>query len=90
MGLVHRGGVVLVVAMYNQELTWFPSPAVRDELSILFSYAATRIDYLQAIDLMANQAMDFSVLAQNFPLEKAGDAFQEALGGQLLKPVLVV
>lgn len=90
LGLVHRGGVVLVVALYNQKVTWFPSPAVRDELSLLFSYASTRQDYLQAINLMADQAMDFSVLAQNFSLDKAGEAFQEALGGQLLKPVLVL
>lgn len=87
--LVHRGGNIVVVALYNKEMTWFPSPAVRDELSVLFSYASTRRDYLQAISLMADQAMDFSVLAQQFPLEQAGEAFREALGGQLLKPVLV-
>ncbi|MBU4275504.1 MAG: alcohol dehydrogenase catalytic domain-containing protein [Proteobacteria bacterium] len=88
--LVHRGGTMIIVALYNGELTWFPSPAVRDELTILLSYASTRPDYAQAISLMADQAMDFSVLAQPFPLEKAEEAFQEALGGQLLKPVLVV
>ena len=89
-GLVRRGGTVLIVALYNSELNWFPSPAVRDELSVLLSYASTRRDYLQAITLMAAKAMDFSVLAQQFPLDKAGEAFQEAMGGQLLKPVLVV
>lgn len=88
--LVHRGGTVLVVAMYNREVTWFPSPAVRDELSVLLSYASTRQDYVQAINLMADQALDFSVLAQYFPLERAEEAFQEAMGGQILKPVLVV
>ncbi|BEQ14549.1 zinc-dependent alcohol dehydrogenase [Desulfoferula mesophila] len=88
--LVRRGGTILIVALYNSELTWFPSPSVRNELSILLSYASTRPDYEQAINLMANQAMDFSVLAQHFPLEKAEEAFREALGGQLLKPVLVV
>ncbi|MCB2190807.1 MAG: alcohol dehydrogenase catalytic domain-containing protein [Deltaproteobacteria bacterium] len=88
--LVRRGGTILIVALYNREMTWFPSPAVRDELSLLLSYASTMRDYQQAISLMADQAMDFSALAQQFPLENAEDAFQEALAGQLLKPVLVV
>jgi L-iditol 2-dehydrogenase len=89
MNLVRRGGTILVVALFDREFPWFPSPAVRAELTMLFNYASSYADYARAIDLIVTRAVDIKRLGQQFPLRQARDAFQEAEAGRTIKPILI-
>ena len=87
--LAGRGGRLLVVGMYAKEFTFFPSAAVRAELSLAFAYASTYRDYRTAIELLRTGAVDLRALAQFHPLDRAEEAFREAEAGRTLKPILV-
>jgi len=86
---VRRGGCLVIVGMYSQFFEWMPTVAVRAGLSLHFSYASVSRDYHFALNLMAEGAIDTAPLANIFPLAEAEAAFQAALSGQTIKPVLV-
>lgn len=86
---VRRGGCLVIVGMYAQSFEWMPTVAVRAGLSLHFSYASVSRDYHFALNLMAEGLIDTAPLANFFPLAEAETAFQAALSGQTVKPVLV-
>jgi L-iditol 2-dehydrogenase len=89
VNLVRRGGTILGVGLFDREFSWFPTPSVRAELSMLFSYASCYADYARAIDLISTRAVDIKRLGQQFSLRQARKAFEEAEAGRTIKPVLI-
>jgi L-iditol 2-dehydrogenase len=87
--LLRRGGGLLVVGMYAKEFPFWPSAAVRAELTFYFTYASTFRDYSRAIDLIRTDAIDLRPLGQPYPLDRAEEAFREAEAGRTLKVILV-
>jgi L-iditol 2-dehydrogenase len=89
MDWVRRGGSIVIVGMYAEAFSWFPTIAVRAGYSLYFSYASAARDYHFAMNLMAGGAVDLNCLTRFFSLDKADEAFAEADQGRTIKPILV-
>lgn len=88
-GGVRRGGHVTVVALYADAVPIVPTDAVRDELSIAFSYASSLPDYVRALDLLTSGAVDGAALVDEFPLAEAQRAVDAAYAAETVKPLIV-
>lgn len=86
---VRPGGTVVVVGLYAEEMTFFPTEAVRRELSVLFSYSCNRADYETALDLLGSGALDPAPLLSKYPLGDAAAAFEAVGEGRAVKAILV-
>lgn len=86
---VRAGGTVIVVGLYAEEMSFFPTTAVRRELSLLFSYSCNYADYEAALDLLGGGALDPSPLISKYPLEDAPEAFEAVGEGRAVKAILV-
>ena len=86
---VRPGGAVVVVGIYAEEMPFSPTPAVRRELSMLFSYSCNYADYQTSLDLLASGALDPDPLLSKYPLEGALEAFEEVGKGRAVKAMLV-
>lgn len=89
LDLVQLGGTITVVGMFSEPMSFFPTQAVRSELGLLFSYASNYPDYEVALDLLASGAIDPDPLVQQYPLDAAARAFEEAGQGRTVKPLLI-
>ncbi|MBU2226318.1 MAG: alcohol dehydrogenase catalytic domain-containing protein [Proteobacteria bacterium] len=89
VGLIRRGGSMVVIGMYAHEFAWIPTPSVRAEHSLFFSYASADRDYRFALDVMAGGILDLEPLVSHFPLDRAGEAFRAAEVGAVVKAVLL-
>jgi len=86
---VRPGGIITVVGMFSEQLSFFPTEAVRSELGLLFSYASNYPDYRTALDLLARGDTDWASFISPYPLEEAPHAFEAAQSGDVVKPLLV-
>ena len=86
---VRLGGTIVVVGIYAQEMAFSPTPAVRAELSLLFSYSCNYADYQAALDLLARGTIDPGPLLSRYPLAYAPKAFEAVGKGQTVKAMLV-
>jgi L-iditol 2-dehydrogenase len=89
VGLIRRGGSMVVIGMYAQEFSWIPTPSVRAEHSLFFSYASADRDYRFALDVMAGGILDLEPLVDYFPLDQVGEAFRAAEAGSVVKAILL-
>lgn len=86
---VRAGGTVVVVGLYAEEMRFFPTAAVRRELSVLFSYSCNYADYQAALDLLGSGALDPGPLLSKYPLADAPGAFRAVGEGRTVKAILV-
>jgi threonine dehydrogenase-like Zn-dependent dehydrogenase len=86
---VRAGGTVVVVGLYAEEMRFFPTPAVRRELSLLFSYSCNYADYETALGLLGSGALDPAPLLSKYPLGDASEAFEAVGKGRAVKAILV-
>jgi L-iditol 2-dehydrogenase len=89
LDVVRPGGTVVAVGLYAGEMTFFPTTAVRRELSLLFSYSCNRADYETALELLGSGALNPGPLLSKYPLEGADDAFAAVAEGRDVKAMLV-
>jgi L-iditol 2-dehydrogenase len=85
----HKGGTIVLVALYSgpiqAELAW----TVRRELSILASYGATWDDFERSIAFLDRGVVDARSIISTYPLRDGARAFDDALAQRVLKPVLL-
>ncbi len=86
---VRPGGTVVVVGIYAEEMRFFPTDAVRRELSLLFSYSCNLVDYRTALNLLASGSLNPTPLLSTYPLKKALEAFEAVAAGRVVKAILV-
>lgn len=89
-GAVRAGGQVTVVALFSRPYELLVTDAVRRELSLHFSYAARRQEYVTALDLLASGAVEGAALATTFPLPSAREALAAGEEQRVVKPLLVM
>ena len=90
VGEVRAGGHITEVALFARPYDLVVTDAVRRELSINFSYAARRQEYVVALDLLANGAVDGAALASHFPLPEAREALAAGEEQRVVKPLVVM
>lgn len=85
---VRPGGMVTVVGLYTEDLTFFPTAAARREIDVRFSYSCTYPDYRRALNLLANGMLDPEPLISTYALKDAAKAFEDVRKSQAIKAVL--
>lgn len=86
---MRRGGIVTVVGLYAKPFPFFPTPAVRAELDLRFSYASHQRHYQVALDLIRRRVVDLAPLVESFPLSQAPAAVAGAMARRVIKPLLL-
>lgn len=86
---VRPGGTVVVVGLYPEEMSFFPTSAVRREITWLFSYSCNRADYEAALELLRSGALDPRPLFSKYPLADAPEAFEAVGEGLAVKAMLI-
>lgn len=85
---VRPGGSITVVGLYPEDMTFFPTSAVRREIGLWFSYTCNHPDYVTALSFLTNGAMNLGSLVSTYPLENAPEAFEAARSSRAVKAVL--
>jgi 2-desacetyl-2-hydroxyethyl bacteriochlorophyllide A dehydrogenase len=86
--MVHRGGKINLVGLYQQSITWNPSAIVGNDITIFG--CGLRWDMPGAVKLMADKKVDTKpMITHEFPLEKTKEAFDTQLNSQDAIKVLV-
>jgi 2-desacetyl-2-hydroxyethyl bacteriochlorophyllide A dehydrogenase len=86
--MVHNGGKVALVGLYEQSITWNPSMIVSHDIDIIG--CGLRFDLLGAMHLMTAGKVDTGpYITHQFPLEKIKEAFEIQLTADDAVKVLV-
>jgi L-iditol 2-dehydrogenase len=77
--LVSKGGQLLVLGIFPEEVQLPVSDFVRRQVSLMGSYASRWVHYEQAIALLKSKKVNAEVIVTHkFPLERAHEAFEMA------------
>lgn len=86
--MVHRGGKVELVGLYEQPITWDPSFVVTNDITLIG--CGLRWDLPGAVDLLQSGKVNTKPLVTHeFPLDKVKEAFETQLGAEDAVKVLV-
>ena len=82
-------GVVTVVALYGSKVDFDVTQFVRRQIDVRVSYGSSKPDYLSALDLLQQGAVDSDTLVSLYPLAEAEQGFLDGEAQEVLKPMLV-
>ena len=86
--IVHRGGKVDLVGLYQKPITWNPSYIVSNDITLIG--CGLRWDLPGAVDLLQSGKVDTKpLITHEFPLEKTKEAFDTQLEAEDAIKVLV-
>lgn len=83
------GGTLTVVAHYAKDFTFFPSHAIRRQLTFNFSFGSVASEYRIALDLLHKEIIPAARFQTVYPLEAGASAVTASAAGQVVKAVLV-
>ncbi len=86
--VVKRGGGVTLVGMPNGSVPFDLTQALRAELALRATYCGTWHDFERSIALLADGTIPAAQLVKDYSLERAVDAFADALAQRVLKPLV--
>ena len=85
--LVHGGGKVMLVGLYEQPISWDPSIVVNKSVTLIGCLGGS---FPRAIELLQSGSANAKLLiSHQFPLDQAKEAFETQLGAQDTVKVLV-
>jgi 2-desacetyl-2-hydroxyethyl bacteriochlorophyllide A dehydrogenase len=89
--IVETAGTVVMVALFEEPISFDANPLVRKEITLIGSYAYTQADYEEAFQLLSDKSVDVTAtVTQRAPLSAIDDAFAQQLDkGESVK-VLVI
>ncbi|WP_096200092.1 zinc-dependent alcohol dehydrogenase [Bacillus sp. FJAT-45350] len=87
---LNKGGILILVALYEQKVELPMNLIVRSEINVLSSYASTIKDFYSAIDVLQNNQSNIGKLIRIYSLDDGKQAFDDALNQKVLKPVLKI
>ncbi|MDE0577527.1 MAG: alcohol dehydrogenase catalytic domain-containing protein [Opitutales bacterium] len=82
-------GIVTVVALYGSKVDFDVTQFVRRQIDVRVTYASSKPDYLSALDLLQQGAVDLDALVSFYPLAEAEQGFLHGEAQEVLKPMLV-
>lgn len=83
-----KGGTMILVALYEQDVNFPMNVLVRSEIDIRTSYAGKIADFHAALQLLEKHVQLFRNMITLYSLEDGGKAFKDALDKKVLKPVI--
>lgn len=88
MEWVCKGGTIILVGIYDSPLEVHFTPVVRNQVSIIPSYAYIWDTFQKAIDLVGAKHISLTPLIKSYPLEKGDQAFHDSFKKRVIKAVL--
>lgn len=86
--MVHRGGKVELVGLYEQPITWDPSSVVTNDITLIG--CGLRWDLPGAVDLLQSGKVNTKpLITHEFPLDKVKEAFETQLWAEDAIKVIV-
>ncbi|ARK32432.1 zinc-dependent alcohol dehydrogenase [Halalkalibacter krulwichiae] len=85
---VKKGGKVVLVALYEEEMSLFLTELVRKEVPLLTSYGCDPVDYKEAEEILVHYQEPLKEVISLFPLLTAREAFAKSMEQDVLKAVL--
>jgi L-iditol 2-dehydrogenase len=86
--LACKGGRIVLVGIYGRPMEIHFTPIVRNQISIIPSYAYHWDIFERTIDLVAARKISLQPLLTPYPLEKGDQAFKDSLSKEIIKAVL--
>jgi L-iditol 2-dehydrogenase len=90
LNFIKKGGKVVLVAMYEEEVNLFLSTLVRNEISLLSSYGCQSEEYKRALQIIKQFESKLMQIVSIYQLSEAPQAFNDAVSQKVLKPILQV
>ncbi len=88
--LVVAGGTVVMVALFERDVSFDAKPLVRKEVSLVGSYAYARADWEEAFELLARRRVDvLRLVSDRVPLAEIDAAFARQLAENRSVKILV-
>jgi L-iditol 2-dehydrogenase len=85
---VRPDGTVTAVALYSRSIDFDLTQFLRKQIDLRTSYASSKEDYLRAFKLLQDEAVDASVLTQNYSLADAEQGFIDSENLEATKVLL--
>ena len=85
---VRPDGTVTAVALYSRTIDFDLTQFLRKQIDLRTSYASSKEDYLRAFKLLQDEAVDASVLTQNYSLADAEQGFIDSENLEATKVLL--
>jgi L-iditol 2-dehydrogenase len=85
---VRSDGTVTAVALYSRTIDFDLTQFLRKQIDLRTSYASSKEDYLRAFKLLQDEAVDASVLTQNYSLADAEQGFIDSENLEATKVLL--
>ena len=82
-------GIVTVVALYGANVDFAITQFVRKQIDVRVTYASSKPDYLNALDLLQQGTVDLDALVKFYPLAEAEQGFLDGESQAVMKPMLV-
>ncbi len=81
-------GIVTVVALYGANVDFAITQFVRKQIDVRVTYASSKPNYLSALDLLQEGAVDLDALVRFYPLANAEQGFLDGESQAVMKPML--
>jgi len=86
--LVKKGGGIIAIALYKDELTIPVNVMVRGEIDIYSSYASTLSDFEKSIEILSENPQRFKELISTYQVNEVDQAFDDGFSKRVLKPMI--
>ena len=88
LAAIRKGGSMLLLGLPNKEVSFPFANAIRSEINIITSYTSGWDDYEKTLALLSSGALNIKPLLSEYTVEKAEQAFKDAVSKVAVKPVL--
>ena len=85
---LRSNGTVTVVALYGANVDFPITQYVRKQIDLRVTYASSGPDYLRALDLLREGAVELEALVNVYPLDEAEQGFRDSEAQAVMKPML--
>ena len=85
---LRSNGTVTVVALYGANVDFPITQYVRKQIDLRVTYASSGPDYLRALDLLREGAVELEALVNVYPLDEAEQGFRDGEAQAVMKPML--
>jgi L-iditol 2-dehydrogenase len=87
---VKKGGKLVFVALYEKDINMPLNIAIRNELNLLTTYSCKSDEYGRALEIINRYQKELLEIISVYALDRAEDAFNDALAQKNLKPILKI
>jgi len=89
LNILRKGGDLVLLGLPSKTVEFPFAQLIRSEINLITSYTSTWQDYELTLKYLADGVLNIKPLCKTYPLDKAVEAFEDAISKKVLKPVLI-